>query len=162
MNNTAKAQNCIIEVIRKSRVRNSAVPGEILLVVNQYKNAWDTEKLVAIDIAGNEKVTTMKCIQFVDVDNYDEIFDIENALRLWVAKSHLPIIFKPISRFTRSGKAIKCKVMNVIDDVWVAVGLVRQESGDRFNDYNKGKYTNAFIPFWYAQKIGLISTRAKR
>lgn len=162
MNNTVKAQNCIIEVTRKSRVKNCALPGEILLVVNQYTNAWGTEKLVAIDEVGNEKITTMKCVQFLDVDTYDRIFDIDNALRCWVEKSHVPVIFKPISRPTRSGKAIKCKVMNVIDEVWVALGLVRQESGGIFNDYNRGKYVNAFVPIWYARKIGLISIMGKR
>lgn len=162
MNNTANYANCIIEVIKNSRTKfKPAKKGMILYTIHDYTNSWGTQKIVGIDETGTEYQATLKSIKFLDKEKslvaYE--FRTDEALVNWIEKSHIPIIFKPIAR-SRNNTSYKSKIahskMLLDQDTWISSRLVRDSTGAPYEDLKLNEYQTAFIPLWYANKIGLI------
>ena len=160
MNNTAGYTQCIIEVVKKPRTKfMPAAKGMRLLIVYNYTNNWGTEKLVCIDESGNEYQTTLKSVRFLDEDGDTKLFQKELAMKCWIEKTHIPLIFKPISR-SRNDSSYKCNVASSKlppkHEIWITKKLVKNELGAEYDNYQLGLYQTAYIPLWYANKIGLI------
>lgn len=161
MNNTADYSNCIIQVIKKSRSKfMQPSKGMILYTVYNYINSWGTEKLICIDMEGNEYQTTLKSVRFVRGENSIK-FDSYYALKNWIKKTHIPIIFKPVAS-SRNNESVKCAIISSSikkdHDVWMSKRLIKNEDGTQYEKLKMNSYQSAFVPLWYTNKIGLIRT----
>ena len=161
-NNTADYSNCIIEVVKKSRSKYMKPQvGMILYTVYNYTNAWNTEKLVCINEEGKEFQATLKSIKFLESEDPEKsaTFQKKLALSSWIEKTHIPIIFKPVS-LSRNKSSYKCKLshprISISHNTWITTRVVRDDSGEPYDKYVLNKFQTAYIPLWYANKIGLM------
>tara|TARA_R110002060_G_C2089828_1_gene97032 strand:- start:165 stop:677 length:513 start_codon:yes stop_codon:yes gene_type:complete len=165
MNNTANYANCIIEIVKNSRSNHArtAKKGMILYTVYNYANSWGTDKLIAIDSTGAEFTTTLKSVKFLDEETSIDAhkFSQQESLVNWVEKTHIPIVFNPMVK-SRNSTSYKSKIMYSKllknQDVWLTSKLIRNAKGVTCESLKLNIYQTAFIPVWYANKIGLIQS----
>ena len=161
MNNTADYAQCIIKVVKKSKNKYGpkAQVGDVLCITRSFVNSWGTHKLNCIDQNGKEFMVTIKSIKFLDENDSECInFNVNAALKSWVESTHIPVIFKPIA-MSRNKQSVKCDVINSknFNDQWMSLKFVRNSDGGEFDKVILKKFQSAYIPTWFAKKIGLIS-----
>ena len=165
MNNTADYTQCIIKVIKKSKNKYGlkAEVGDILYTIRSFVNAWGTHKLSCVNSRGDELMVTFKSVEFLDKNFSSQTnFDIDRSLQLWVDKTHIPIIFKPVA-LSRNKQSIKCDIINStkFTDCWLSLKFARDQKGKSVKSEKivLKKFQSAYIPTWFAKKIGLISKK---
>ena len=60
----------------------------------------------------------------------------------------------------RNKSSYKCKLSHsripLSHDTWITTRVVRDETGESYDKYVLNTFQTAYIPLWYANKIGLI------
>jgi hypothetical protein len=156
----------VVKAIKKPRlVKSKHYPelmkmpelGGLYYVTNSYENKWGTRKLVCIDQSGETYFLNQKGVEKI---NDTESFNVKHALKMWVSKDFIPVIFKP-GKFGKNTESAEVEFVSNSKQgkVWIALKLLRNDEGTELTRslVKTNKYQSANVQLWYAKKLGLVA-----